>query len=334
MEEAHQRAVAAHERPQSPTIGGPRTRPRGGPAERAGHGRDADRHRETAQEHDLAADDDRREAALSPPDARGRDLPPDPAATPRQRADRAARAPRPRRAPDARADRARPPHRRAALDARPARVPRRGALARRRRTASGSGSRTQRAAGEVELTRRRRTTRHAIEEVGPAEAAPVLREYLRSTPIVRRYFDADRSAPLEAFAAEADRHPVFRLLDARRPADGGRAFVISHAGSTWACTYGDEGSGRRSQRAPGRRRPRARAAARRSRRRSTAAAGVSPNTRVATSTTVPTSPRRSSRSGQSCRSRTRSPTVGAQSWRSHRRRDSRDRERPAGCRAG
>jgi deazaflavin-dependent oxidoreductase (nitroreductase family) len=71
-----------------------------------------------------------------------------------------------------------------------------------------------RAAGEVELTRRRRTTRHAVEEVGPAEAAPVLRQYLRSTPIVRRYFDAGRDAPLEAFAAEAARHPVFRLLDA------------------------------------------------------------------------------------------------------------------------
>jgi deazaflavin-dependent oxidoreductase (nitroreductase family) len=71
-----------------------------------------------------------------------------------------------------------------------------------------------RAAGEVELTRRRHTTRYAIEEVGAAEAAPVLRQYLRSTPIVRSYFDADRNAPLEAFAAEAGRHPVFRLRDA------------------------------------------------------------------------------------------------------------------------
>ena len=74
--------------------------------------------------------------------------------------------------------------------------------------------RNARAAGEVELTRRRHTTRYAIEEVDPAAAAPVLRQYLRSTPIVRRYFDADRNAPLEAFAAEAGRHPVFRLRDA------------------------------------------------------------------------------------------------------------------------
>jgi hypothetical protein len=30
---------------------------------------------------------------------------------------------------------------------------------------------------------------------------------------VKLYFDADADAPLEAFAAETDRHPVFRLLD-------------------------------------------------------------------------------------------------------------------------
>jgi hypothetical protein len=69
-----------------------------------------------------------------------------------------------------------------------------------------------RAAGEVELTRALRTTRHAIEAVGPEEAAPVLRQYLRTTPVVKRFFDATRDSPLEAFAAEASRHPVFRVL--------------------------------------------------------------------------------------------------------------------------
>jgi deazaflavin-dependent oxidoreductase (nitroreductase family) len=68
-----------------------------------------------------------------------------------------------------------------------------------------------RAAGEVELTRARRTTRHAVEELGPEEAAPVLRQYLRTTPIVKRFFGVSADAPLEAFAAEAPRHPVFRL---------------------------------------------------------------------------------------------------------------------------
>lgn len=70
-----------------------------------------------------------------------------------------------------------------------------------------------RAAGEVELTRAGRKTRHAIEEVGAEAAAPVLREYLRKTPIVKRYFDAATDAPLEAFAAEASRHPVFKVVD-------------------------------------------------------------------------------------------------------------------------
>lgn len=72
-----------------------------------------------------------------------------------------------------------------------------------------------RAAGEVALTRARRTTTHRIEQVAPEEAAPVLREYLRTTPIVKAYFDVDADAPLEAFAAEAARHPVFRLVEKR-----------------------------------------------------------------------------------------------------------------------
>ena len=70
-----------------------------------------------------------------------------------------------------------------------------------------------RAAGEVDLTRAGRTRLHRIEEVGADEAAPVLREYLRTTPVVTSFFDAEADAPLDAFAAEADRHPVFRLLD-------------------------------------------------------------------------------------------------------------------------
>jgi deazaflavin-dependent oxidoreductase (nitroreductase family) len=71
-----------------------------------------------------------------------------------------------------------------------------------------------RAAGEVEVTRALRTERCRIEEVDPQTAAPVLREYLRKTPIVKAYFDATKDAPVEEFAAEADRHPVFRLISA------------------------------------------------------------------------------------------------------------------------
>lgn len=71
-----------------------------------------------------------------------------------------------------------------------------------------------RAANEVELTRAGRTTHYAIEEIGPDKAAPVLRQYLRTTPVVKGYFDATADAPLKEFAAEASRHPVFQLAAA------------------------------------------------------------------------------------------------------------------------
>ncbi len=71
--------------------------------------------------------------------------------------------------------------------------------------------RNARAAGEVELTRARHTERVGVEEVDAETAAPVLREYLRKTPITKGYFEAARDSSLDEFAAEASRHPVFRL---------------------------------------------------------------------------------------------------------------------------
>jgi deazaflavin-dependent oxidoreductase (nitroreductase family) len=68
-----------------------------------------------------------------------------------------------------------------------------------------------RAAGSVELTRALRTERVYVEEVDAQTAAPVLREYLRKTPLTKPFFTAKRNAPLADFAAEAHRHPVFRL---------------------------------------------------------------------------------------------------------------------------
>jgi hypothetical protein len=50
-----------------------------------------------------------------------------------------------------------------------------------------------------------------IEEVGPTDAAPVLRRYLKKVPIVRPFFDVTPDSPPEAFEGEASRHPVFRL---------------------------------------------------------------------------------------------------------------------------
>jgi deazaflavin-dependent oxidoreductase (nitroreductase family) len=69
-----------------------------------------------------------------------------------------------------------------------------------------------RAAGWVELRRGRSLERVHVEEVPPAERAPILRAYLRQVPVTRDFFDAARDAPVEAFAAEAHRHPVFRVL--------------------------------------------------------------------------------------------------------------------------
>jgi len=72
--------------------------------------------------------------------------------------------------------------------------------------------RNARAAGQVTLSSGRRSETVAIEELGPAESAPVLRRYLAEVPIVRPFFDVTPDSPLEAFAAEAPRHPVFRIV--------------------------------------------------------------------------------------------------------------------------
>ena len=54
-----------------------------------------------------------------------------------------------------------------------------------------------------------------LEEVSGEEAAPVLRDYLASTPITRPFVDVRWDAPRAEFVCEAPRHPVFRLGQAR-----------------------------------------------------------------------------------------------------------------------
>jgi deazaflavin-dependent oxidoreductase (nitroreductase family) len=71
--------------------------------------------------------------------------------------------------------------------------------------------RNARAAGQVTLSRGRRLETVGIVELGPAEAAPVLKQYVTEVPITRPFFDARPDSPLEAFIAEAPRHPVFRI---------------------------------------------------------------------------------------------------------------------------
>jgi deazaflavin-dependent oxidoreductase (nitroreductase family) len=69
------------------------------------------------------------------------------------------------------------------------------------------------AAGEVHLKRGSTRQRFRIRAVADREKLPVLRTYLdRFRRVVQRYFPVPAGAPLEAFAAIAERYPVFELL--------------------------------------------------------------------------------------------------------------------------
>ncbi len=68
-----------------------------------------------------------------------------------------------------------------------------------------------RAAGWVELERRRRRERLLVDEVDGEQAAPVLREYYRRFRVTRPFFDVSLASSEAEWLAEAPRHPVFRL---------------------------------------------------------------------------------------------------------------------------
>jgi len=68
-----------------------------------------------------------------------------------------------------------------------------------------------RAAGEVTLRRGRKAETLPVAELGPDESAAVLKRYATEQRVTRPWFDAPHDGPVEAFAAEAARHPVFRL---------------------------------------------------------------------------------------------------------------------------
>ena len=70
-----------------------------------------------------------------------------------------------------------------------------------------------RAAGQLTLSRAGPSEFLTVEEEhDPTRCAPVLKLYRIQEPITRRFFDAEPGAPIEDFAAEAHRHPVFRVL--------------------------------------------------------------------------------------------------------------------------
>ena len=71
--------------------------------------------------------------------------------------------------------------------------------------------RSARAAGQITLSRGRRSETVPIRELGPADAAPVLQRYITRVRITRPYFDARPDSPLSDFISEAPRHPVFAL---------------------------------------------------------------------------------------------------------------------------
>ena len=68
-----------------------------------------------------------------------------------------------------------------------------------------------RAAGEVSLFRGGVTESLKIHELSPQESAPILKEYITLEGIVRPYFDVSPDSSLDAFEAEAPKHPVFTL---------------------------------------------------------------------------------------------------------------------------
>jgi deazaflavin-dependent oxidoreductase (nitroreductase family) len=83
--------------------------------------------------------------------------------------------------------------------------------------------RNARAAGHAVLSRGRRRETVALSELSAAESAPILKRYAEDVPITRPYFDTRPAAPVEAFAAGATRHPVFRITSASATSESTRA---------------------------------------------------------------------------------------------------------------
>jgi deazaflavin-dependent oxidoreductase (nitroreductase family) len=61
------------------------------------------------------------------------------------------------------------------------------------------------------VLRQGRPRRVRLAPVPPEQRAPILREYVRIAPSGRRHFPLPVGAPLSAFAAIADRYPVYRI---------------------------------------------------------------------------------------------------------------------------
>jgi deazaflavin-dependent oxidoreductase (nitroreductase family) len=75
--------------------------------------------------------------------------------------------------------------------------------------------RNVRAAGGEAVIRRGGRTTVRLEEIGVAERAPILKAYLQKTRrATQALFGLNPDAPSEEFARIAERHPVFRIVEA------------------------------------------------------------------------------------------------------------------------
>jgi deazaflavin-dependent oxidoreductase (nitroreductase family) len=70
-----------------------------------------------------------------------------------------------------------------------------------------------RAAGQVTLSKGKRSEVVKLVELGPEESAPVLKKYITLYSVTRPYFDVKPDSPLEAFVKVASGHPVFAVQE-------------------------------------------------------------------------------------------------------------------------
>lgn len=71
--------------------------------------------------------------------------------------------------------------------------------------------RNARAAGVVTLTRAGWSERFTVTPLAPAQAGPILSQYIKLEPVTKPYFNLSANAAPEAFEAEVPTHPVFSL---------------------------------------------------------------------------------------------------------------------------
>jgi hypothetical protein len=68
------------------------------------------------------------------------------------------------------------------------------------------------AGGGARIKSRGRAQDIRLQELPSHQAAPILKYYAEHFKVVAPYFDAKLGDPVERFAAEADKHPVFEVL--------------------------------------------------------------------------------------------------------------------------